>query len=642
MAEFTVDEGLVAGLRDRADQQRNQQRLAVLQGLLPTEQRLRQLPTPLWPLDPLELDLDDILDFPHPQFMWCGKQLLLASEQALYRISDSWVPTLSALYGADAPTVESANDFNPSTDWTPGAGWTISETANTATHASGTATLAQQAVNQAVALVAGKLYRVRITISSYSGGTVTPSLGAAAGTAISGIGVHNQYILCSGSTPAITLTPTTSFVATISSISVMEVASITPTAGGGVWRHASFGEDIWFMTNGQSLIYSLPSEGGVRVAQTRLLTNAVANANNRLVFGGMSGTHFSTAQWLEVMEKWRISGDSDYRRSVTTIKNQALDGSWFAYSQASGGAVDFPFVIFMAMFGYPSVAHYEGLREPIDTALEQADMGLFPLKNGGTILAAKNLGLDTIFYTTKGISRINWTETGPMEVDVVPTGVAGRGAMAGDDKVHVWCSKQGTLHRWQLGEGVEDLDKREFISTLEAANIVIDFDPIDRYFSITDGKKGFWLSRTGLGGSDDVMPTSLLRFPGAAEPYDGLLGAADIAVTPGAAVVETDIFDAGERGTWEITKVGLATTDTDASGWTVTVLWRMNKGESFTAAAPVTVDDRGVAFVKAPGIEWKVRLEHPDRTKCDLDRIEIFFRNTATGKISVGNVWDRI
>ena len=54
---------------------------------------------------------------------------------------------------------------------------------------------------------------------------------------------------------------------------------------------------------------------------------------------------------------------------------------------------------------------------------------------------------------------------------------------------------------------------------------------------------------------------------------------------------------------------------------------------SRTTSTAVASDERGIARVKVSGVEFRVLLTHADRTKCDLERIEVELRRE--GKRSV-------
>lgn len=87
--------------------------------------------------------------------------------------------------------------FAADTDWTKGTGWTIS--GGVASASAGSGSNLTQSVG---ALVASNLYRLIYTITR-SAGTITPSVGGAAGVTRNASGTYTEWILCGGTTDLI-------------------------------------------------------------------------------------------------------------------------------------------------------------------------------------------------------------------------------------------------------------------------------------------------------------------------------------------------------------------------------------------------------------------------------------------------------
>lgn len=103
-------------------------------------------------------------------------------------------PPLRVGYETEAAT---NGGFGSDTAWTKGTGWSIAAGVATAAAAS-------SALSQAQSLVSGRFYRVLFTVSGFSGGTVTPSLGGTAGTARGADGTYSEIIQAAGVTFALT------------------------------------------------------------------------------------------------------------------------------------------------------------------------------------------------------------------------------------------------------------------------------------------------------------------------------------------------------------------------------------------------------------------------------------------------------
>lgn len=119
--------------------------------------------------------------------------------------------TLSQNVTADIGYVTNGSFTGSATGWTLGSGWAYGT--NNVNHTSGTATMTQTSMN----VIIGGVYTVTYTISGMSAGTVTVSIGGAAGTARSANGTYTQALTAT-TTGTLTFTPTTTFNGTIDDV----------------------------------------------------------------------------------------------------------------------------------------------------------------------------------------------------------------------------------------------------------------------------------------------------------------------------------------------------------------------------------------------------------------------------------------
>ena len=113
------------------------------------------------------------------------------------------------------------------TGWTLGLGggapdWAYS--ANTVTHGDSGGTAALEPTPTLRAVVVGHTYRVIFTISGWSAGTVTPTIGGTAGTARGADGTFTEDIVAS-TTGNLLLTPTTTFVGVIDNVYAIDTSA---------------------------------------------------------------------------------------------------------------------------------------------------------------------------------------------------------------------------------------------------------------------------------------------------------------------------------------------------------------------------------------------------------------------------------
>lgn len=393
-------------------------------------------------------------------------------------------------------------------------------------------------------------------------------------------------------------------------------------AGTGLWHVAGFNAS-WFATKGNSIVYYIPSNTSARtvVAEGVLAFNTVVNHDGTIVIGGPSGTHFSTSQWLAVFEKWQKTSP----QSIFTDENAAIGTNYIIYGPPGGGDSEIPLVQFMAMLGLPGTATYDAKYEGvIHTMIEDGSIGLLPLRGSGAIYVLKKYGESLISYNERTISRLARNpNTGRYEEEILfEFGAIGRGCVNGTDKEHVFVTGDAELMRGILNQGFEKLYRREFLSTLTAAKLVVTHDPFENYYWISDDVDAYVWTRTGLGRSQRIRPSSLLRHPHSSL----LLGTFDLVADPAAVFIETHPFDFGDRLLKEVSFIDLETVETDAAGIQVWMRARFNKTDaSMTSfqAYEENADQRGRARVSVSGVDFAAVIEHADDSEFNtLDSFE--------------------
>jgi hypothetical protein len=135
--------------------------------------------------------------------------------------SDIWVNYVDE-NNSELTELVTNGDFTSSAGWTQGSGWSIA--ANVATASSASSALSRTPSK----IVDGQYYYVTFTVSSYSTGNVTPSIGGTTGTSRSANGTYSEFIKA-GSGSTIALTGASSFSGVIDNFSAIPCAYI-PTA----------------------------------------------------------------------------------------------------------------------------------------------------------------------------------------------------------------------------------------------------------------------------------------------------------------------------------------------------------------------------------------------------------------------------
>lgn len=175
--------------------------------------------------------------------------------------------------------------------WTVGAGWAYSS--NTVVHSSnGTAALSQ---NNLVSI--GLMYELTYTISNWTVGSVTPSVGAVTLTARSANGTYTERFLAS-TTAQLAFTPTNTARFTIDGISVKQMTGGYSRVGGTAYSGESIiGKSASNSAPGTTKHLTLANPGSYTWTEYRFGANNLGasigvNSSGDFLFTGSSGTTY--------------------------------------------------------------------------------------------------------------------------------------------------------------------------------------------------------------------------------------------------------------------------------------------------------------------------------------------------------------
>ena len=230
-------------------------------------------------------------------------------------------------------------------------------------------------------------------------------------------------------------------------------------------------------------------------------------------------------------------------------------------------------------------------------------------KTGGEVYGLRKYGERVVVYGSKHIDTlIPVSEPAPTfgRRAMLPVGLAGRYAFAGDETTQVFVDEAGWL--WRLeGESQykssslppQRLGYQEFMTRMTASDIVVSFDRVRRDFVISDGRHAFLLSPHGLSETHQAV-SGMLRSNGAlVGDYE------DLGRHPFRA--QTDTIDLGYRGaktlfTHEYGGDGTGKMD-------LSIEWRNDRSEEFRLVGPSPLNKEGVATLIVSGTEFRFVLE---------------------------------
>ena len=245
---------------------------------------------------------------------------------------------------------------------------------------------------------------------------------------------------------------------------------------------------------------------------------------------------------------------------------------------------------------------------------------------GGEVYHVRRLGDNVVVYTSAGITLMNPVSSpaatfGFKEIHNV--GLKNRGAMNGDYRRHVFVDLENTA--WVLSEeGLKELGYAEYISELNNADNIINFNPYKGDFYISDGVKSLLLSPQGMTNYphsvnavwyDDEDGHNLCGLP---ETVDGEIES----------LIVSHVIDMKYRGQKTIFSIELgASLLINAE---VAVDWRMNSSLGFQRTAFVPVNNEGIATLIAAGTEFRVcvKSDHFITGQSTLDYITLRWKMT--------------
>jgi hypothetical protein len=621
------------GLRPRSDMPLNAPYTQTHDGMMACERRGRQLPALTWPGG-----------FPTESSSWPPSELFYEDGNAEAVIDNEFfaldasalTSSQQTVYGFEGNVLSNGNFTGAATDWTLGTG--IAYASNAIAFTAASATAKQALADMAVPWGNGGVYEVVFTVGGSVSGNLTVGTNTDAtqgGAAVTSPGTYTRLVTADAHADGLVFTAT-GFTGTLDVVSARRV--FTPT-GAGPWHFAGM-RGSWFATNATSFVFSSPGNDGGRVIcnNSTMAVQSVCNWNNRLVLGGLSGSRFSTAAWLRFYARW-FNRD---KKNVMTDENDAIGTNWLLLGPRTGGDVGIPNANLMALLGMPNDTVYETVFEPdVKTMTERAQIDLLPLRHTGAIKGTALYGGDLIVFGDAGISRIRETEIGPVEEQISPVGIWGRGAFAGGKLKdgsfehlavgldgYAYMVGQGAMRYaregWHspemVGRDCYRLGWAEFVGAFTAGDTMrITHDPTEHRYWIAEEDDAYLLTDTGLSHSLGVVPSSAVRLPGSAN----LIGSAITDATGGDVVtVKTVPMDLGRRDPFTMERIDCSATDTatdPAEQWKITPHGKLQRTQSERTFPAVDVDTRGVGAVEFPAVEHAYTFAHGDRTKCTMD-----------------------
>ena len=555
---------------------------------------------------------------PFPQLFRGTKHTLLVTETEVFEVTmtaGAWTLAPIILHGIASTGAEAAsnNDFAsgsfPSTvtDWVlGGTSFTYFATPNEYIVAGkATGTLTQASGSQAVPISTDKLYRVGFetlnlsdilswTAADDNSGYGQLQLGTTKGTQVRGDGVWEEDILCAGGTDIVFTNSGAGFV--LDSVTIKEVAATTIASGGGVWQFTDLG-DSWFLHNGTTTVFRF-GRTGTHYATTAIPIGAGTEYKGRAVWADLGTTNFWSSDWDTLLgTDWLVNtpGGKAY--------DSSLNESTVQWNSLSGGDLFFPFFPHIAKRGY-SGEGYTADKPYAWDVWRRNEHGFQDTPFQGKAKAVKRLGNGVMVYGERGVAYMN-ALTEPATTfgiqEVLPIGIADRGAVGGTEREQVFLDDDGNLWRATATEGlptVQRLGFSEFLNAMMGKDITIAYDAQEQEYFICDGVECYTLTLTGLGETPELV-TSVTFTEG------GLVGV----VEAGAETqfrARTDAFDAGTRRVKTLRHVFVSSPNRNTI--TVALQHRMDPNAAWATTAYGSLLEDGSIEFGVSAVEFRVLL----------------------------------
>jgi len=241
----------------------------------------------------------------------------------------------------------------------------------------------------------------------------------------------------------------------------------------------------------------------------------------------------------------------------------------------------------------------------------------------GNVLRVKRLGDVVMVYGDRGVGAL-FPVSAPAPTfglkEVLNIGIAAKGAIGGDEHVHVFVDEEGWLWKIEEGQAPKRLGYQEFFSPMTAANLMVSLDPGEQEFYISDGTTGYLLTRWGLCETYQSI-TSVARVGSAViAPFSS---GSDTSFT-----LTMDTVDFGIRGlkTLSGVELGVDTGEVDQNV-TVSTYWRSGIKDAFGQTDYVMVDPMtGVVAPVITANEFRVSVKAAAYGGMKLDHIKMRYK----------------
>jgi hypothetical protein len=245
--------------------------------------------------------------------------------------------------------------------------------------------------------------------------------------------------------------------------------------------------------------------------------------------------------------------------------------------------------------------------------------GYMPMDFSGDIYHVKKLGKKVMAYGSNGIGAFlpdaKAYKTSPMigREDTFNFGIAGKGCVGGNDKVHLFLDNRMRLHLTD-GTNHKELGYKNYMELLTGNSINILYDEVDNLFFISDGTTTFMYSA----GMSEIFqaPSGIVRQGSTlyGVTYDG---------ADQSAYITTNTVDMRTRSIKTIQTIECAMTGTTPQG---AIDYRYKHSEAFTRSMIKNMSRHGVFTPMVSGVDLRVFITSPTYVDFTIDELAVRFK----------------
>ena len=387
---------------------------------------------------------------------------------------------------------------------------------------------------------------------------------------------------------------------------------------GSSWHMAELPKG-WILANGESTIFKLGDQPAY--VQDEIQINSCCHFRGRVIYGGFSPANFFSAGWRSLWSRWTENFPYEIDASFDDDTR-----NWVYWTTIGGGDVLLPFA--------PELTSAGLLKEDIPSASDEAfylelfkrnELGFMPMPWQGSVYIVKELGKGVVVYGENGIAAlVPVSEPYPTFGLLLLSheGVAGRNAVGGDWRRHVFADRAGVLWSLDANYNLRKLDYSEYINQL-VGELAFSYDAEEDEHYISGSNACFVLTPTGMGESPQVV-TSCQRVG------ESLFGVSQIKSAEAIGVTDTIDFNYRDYKTLTGIEIG----KTGAKMW---VAADCDYGAGFKRSSFVPINSAGFARLQKTALNFRLVFKAESYEDLAIDYINI--RWQVSGKRTIRGMY---